>query len=538
MGNTNTCDCVTNLFLTSTDDSEKQGEKQPLLGTAKAPTSVKISTTINVPDDYSTILEALAAARKDRKIDTIVLGAGEHLVQEDGNGKNYLPIDFPITILGDGDKNEVVVVGGFHIKKGVQGNVHVQNMTIRHSEGDGVYGFSPFSLEGVLVEQCRRHGVHASGTACVARCTNVEVRQCKYSGVNAYDGGSITLVGAKTTVHHNCTGGNGYHFGLRVVGATSKIPLLHPLTKESVATDNPGGGNWGAEDGSASYQIQTMTAEEYEAALQKVAEKAAAAAEKAAAVAERVAEVAARIKATGAVHVPEDYSTISDALDAAFKDRQIDTIVLGAGEHLVAKNLNGKRYLTIYFPITIVGNGDKKWWKFSNTMDVVVVGGFKIRRGARQGNVHVQNMTIRDSEGTGVEGHSPFTLKDVIVEQCGGNGVEASGTACVARCTNVEVRQCAHSGVVASSGGSITLMGAKTTVHHNCTSGTSGIERWCVSSSLAFGLFVVGVDSKIQLVHPLTKFSIATDNQGTGNWGAWGDGGYATINQIQTIPAE
>ena len=203
MGNTNTCDCVTNLFLTSTDDSEKQGEKQPLLGTAKAPTSVKISTTINVPDDYSTILEALAAARKDRKIDTIVLGAGEHLVQEDGNGKNYLPIDFPITIVGNGDKNEVVVVGGFHIKKGVQGNVHVQNMTVRHLKGAGFDGQSPFTLEDVIVEQCGGSGVLAEGTACVARCTNVEIRQCKWSGVKTYNGGSITLMGAKTTVHHN-----------------------------------------------------------------------------------------------------------------------------------------------------------------------------------------------------------------------------------------------------------------------------------------------------------------------------------------------
>ena len=139
----------------------------------------------------------------------------------------------------------------------------------------------------------------------------------------------------------------------------------------------------------------------------------------------------------------------------------------------------------------------------------------------------VKSMSDYYLGGIGVNGKSPFTLEDVIVEQCGGynSGVVAWGTACVARCTNVEVRQCESSGVFASNGGSITLMGAKTTVHHNCTSGGSD----------EFGFSVCDADSKIQLVHPLTKESVATNNPGGGNWGADSD---ADINQIQTIPAE
>ena len=115
-------------------------------------------------------------------------------------------IDFPITILGKGDKTKVHVTGGFKIEEGVQGNVHIQNMTIRQSKACGVAGKSPFTLEDVIVEQCGQFGVYAYGTACVARCTNVEVRQCKMSGVSAGEGGSITLMGPKTTVHHNNTG--------------------------------------------------------------------------------------------------------------------------------------------------------------------------------------------------------------------------------------------------------------------------------------------------------------------------------------------
>jgi hypothetical protein len=64
---------------------------------------------------------------------TIVLGAGEHRVEENENcgySENCLTIDFPITIVGNGDKTEVVVVGGFQItcKEDAQGNVHIQNM--------------------------------------------------------------------------------------------------------------------------------------------------------------------------------------------------------------------------------------------------------------------------------------------------------------------------------------------------------------------------------------------------------------------------
>ena len=103
-------------------------------------------------------------------------------------------------------------------------------------------------MEDVLVEQCGGHGVCAYGTGVVGRCTNVEVRQCGWSGVVAYNGASITLIGAKTTVHHNCTKGDSGDYGLAVYGSSSStIQLVSPLTKEHVSLDNGGGGNWGAD---------------------------------------------------------------------------------------------------------------------------------------------------------------------------------------------------------------------------------------------------------------------------------------------------
>ena len=90
--------------------------------------------------------------------------------------------------------------------------------------------------------------------------TNVKVRQCGWSGVVANSGASITLIGAKTTVHHNCTKGDSDEYGLKVDGASSTIQLVSPLTKEQVSLDNGGGGNWGAKDDADINQIKTIAA--------------------------------------------------------------------------------------------------------------------------------------------------------------------------------------------------------------------------------------------------------------------------------------
>jgi len=103
-------------------------------------------------------------------------------------------------------------------------------------------------------------GVYAGGTGVVGRCTNVQVRQCGCSGVVADDGASITLIGAKTTVHHNCTIGNSWDYGLEVKDSSSStIQLVSPLAKEQVSLDNGGGGNWGAENDGDIHQIKTIS---------------------------------------------------------------------------------------------------------------------------------------------------------------------------------------------------------------------------------------------------------------------------------------
>jgi len=187
-----------------------------------------------------------------------VVGKGEHQIIG-----NCLEISSAMNIVGDPGvaKEKIVVLGGIKFKGGIQGNCHLQHLTVRQAKGNGVHGCSSFTMEEVLVEQCGGHGVHAYGKGGVGRCTNVEVRRCGWSGVLANNGASITLIGAKTTVHHNCTNGDSSTYGLEVsFSASSTIQLVSPLTKEHVALDNGGGGNWGAAGGGRVRKIKTIDA--------------------------------------------------------------------------------------------------------------------------------------------------------------------------------------------------------------------------------------------------------------------------------------
>ena len=57
----------------------------------------------------------------------------------------------------------------------------------------------------------------------------------------------IELEGDQTKVDGNVTSGNSYDYGLDTYDTSSIIHLLFPLTKESVSTNNAGGGNYGGQ---------------------------------------------------------------------------------------------------------------------------------------------------------------------------------------------------------------------------------------------------------------------------------------------------
>ena len=245
------------------DAKDDKGTPTKTMTEAEAAAAAKAAAArgeVRVPEDCKTLKEAMARMKGDDGLTTIVLGKGEHEI--DGW---LLKIWSAMNIVGDPrvPKSEIVVMGGIEFEKGIPGNCHLQHLTLRQATASGVKGYSSFTMEDVLVEQCRGgSGVVAYGTDAVGRCTDVEVRQCGWSGVVAQSGACITLIGAKTTVHHNCVylGGDSDDYGLKVKGSSSStIQLVSPLTKEQVSLDNGGGGNWGAASQSADInQIKTI----------------------------------------------------------------------------------------------------------------------------------------------------------------------------------------------------------------------------------------------------------------------------------------
>ena len=245
------------------DAKDDKGTPTKTMTEAEAAAAAKAAAArgeVRVPEDCKTLKEAMARMKGDDGLTTIVLGKGEHEI--DGW---YLKIWSAMNIVGDPrvPKSEIVVMGGIEFEKGIPGNCHLQHLTLRQAKWDGVRGMSSFTMDDVLVEQCGQYGVSAGGTGVVGRCTNVEVRQCGHDGVLAGNGASITLIGAKTAVHHNCINGSSSAYGLQVCDSSSTIQLVSPLTKEQASLNNVEcngwGGNWGAEKGGDINHIKTIS---------------------------------------------------------------------------------------------------------------------------------------------------------------------------------------------------------------------------------------------------------------------------------------
>jgi hypothetical protein len=198
-----------------------------------------------VPKDCKTINEAYERIEQSNgALTTIVLGQREHSV--DGG---RLDIKCPVNIVGSPDvldKSTIIVQGGIDIRSNIYGTVHVEHLTIRGSKKWGVDGYSSFTLNDLIIEQCGGCGVYAGGSSTIGRCCNVVISKCQEAGVCAGRGASIILEGRETSIYENCSGGNDYYYGLVVSGTSSKIQIVSPLTKESISKRNGGGGDWGA----------------------------------------------------------------------------------------------------------------------------------------------------------------------------------------------------------------------------------------------------------------------------------------------------
>jgi len=173
---------------------------------------------------------------------------------------NHLEINYPIKIIGAGRDKTFIRGGGFYIqgRKEVGKKVELKDMTMRHTEKSGVYGNNGLSFlcDSMTFTQCGGHGIWLFETT--GRLINCVITQCGYSGIYCYENALIELKGSQTKVHGNGTRREGGCYGLRTWNTSSFIHLLHPLTKESVSTNNRDELNYGSKSGDVSVQIRTV----------------------------------------------------------------------------------------------------------------------------------------------------------------------------------------------------------------------------------------------------------------------------------------
>ena len=177
-------------------------------------------------------------------------GSAEYLFIAKGvhdEGGEVVTIDIPISIVGK-SREHCIVMGGLMINGNEELDVNVSNLTLRGSKKNGVFGFrgASFHLDNVSVENSEYQGVYVEveGTK-RSTMKNCNVSHSKKSGILVEDGGLMTIEGKGTTIHHNCTDGDSWAYGLHAYDSNCSIHLASSLTIETISKNNEGGRNYG-----------------------------------------------------------------------------------------------------------------------------------------------------------------------------------------------------------------------------------------------------------------------------------------------------
>ena len=180
-------------------------------------------------------------AYEEKIVKLILLKEGIYDLKED------LIIKCPISIHGAGQTNTIIQGKGIVIEgtKEEKQRVNMQGMTMKRSSYCGLSASNGLSFlcKEMIFTQWGGHGVCAHNTK--GRLINCVITQCGLSGIGCYENALIEVEGDQTKVDGNGTDGGG--IGLYTHNTSSRIHLLFPLTKESVSTNNTGGGNYGGD---------------------------------------------------------------------------------------------------------------------------------------------------------------------------------------------------------------------------------------------------------------------------------------------------
>jgi parallel beta-helix repeat protein len=229
------------------DDAKKELAllKESLANQAKGESKESSSSScpegaLRVQPGWKSFSNAVKEAKR-RGIDCLFLLKGVH----DENGET-VEIDFALKVVGQ-NKDDVKIRAGLWIKGKKEEDVFFTDCTVTGAKEHGVQQYGETSaamhLKNVCVEKCGYHGVSVYSTT-RNTMTDCNVNNNKMSGVYVGNGGCMIIDGSATTIHHNVTGGRSDLYGLLAYHSPSSIHLKS-LTKESISTNNGGGGNYG-----------------------------------------------------------------------------------------------------------------------------------------------------------------------------------------------------------------------------------------------------------------------------------------------------
>jgi hypothetical protein len=181
-------------------------------------------------------------AYEEKCVKFVLIKEGTYDLEEE------LRITYPLSVHGVGQDKTILQRHGIKIQgtKEEKKRVNMQGMTIKGSSWNGLFAHNGLSFlcKDMTFTQCGNYGgsgVNAENNT-KGRLINCVITQCRRSGIYCSRNALIEVEGSQTKVDGNGTSGYGY--GLFTSHKSSRIHLLFPLTKESVFTNNHGGGNY------------------------------------------------------------------------------------------------------------------------------------------------------------------------------------------------------------------------------------------------------------------------------------------------------
>jgi parallel beta-helix repeat protein len=201
-------------------------------------------SALRVQPGFNSFSKAVKEA-KEQGIGCLFLQSGVYYeVGIGGCMVNDVLIDFALKVVGQ-NRDDVKIRAGLKIMGKKEEDVSFSDLTVTGANGDGLCGLqgAAMHLKNVCVENCGDGGVRVYSTT-RNTMTDCNVNNNEYSGVYVQNGGCMVIDGSATTIHHNVTGGESYSYGLDAASSSSSIHLKS-LTKESISTNNGGGGNYG-----------------------------------------------------------------------------------------------------------------------------------------------------------------------------------------------------------------------------------------------------------------------------------------------------